>query len=76
MLPAFTGLMPCVMSALKAWLIPRICLVDEHQRNKTFKNIYSVGVCVAIPPVEATPLPGWHPKNRLYDRINGDCHRA
>jgi sulfide:quinone oxidoreductase len=30
-------------------------LIDEHQRNPTFKNVYSVGVCIAIPPVEARP---------------------
>ncbi|HEV2220667.1 MAG TPA: NAD(P)/FAD-dependent oxidoreductase, partial [Casimicrobiaceae bacterium] len=37
-------------------------LIDEHQRNPTFTNIYAVGVCVAIPPVEATPVPTGAPK--------------
>ena len=37
-------------------------LIDEHQRNPTFPNIYSAGVCVAIPPVEATPVPTGAPK--------------
>ena len=37
-------------------------LIDPHQRNPKFKNIYSVGVCVAIPPVEATPVPTGAPK--------------
>jgi sulfide:quinone oxidoreductase len=37
-------------------------LIDEHQRNPKFKNIYSVGVCVAIPPVETTPVPTGAPK--------------
>ena len=37
-------------------------LVDEHQRNPKFKNVYSVGVCVAIPPVEQTPVPTGAPK--------------
>ena len=27
-------------------------VVDEHQRNPKYKNIYSAGVCVAIPPVK------------------------
>jgi sulfide:quinone oxidoreductase len=36
--------------------------VDEYQRNPKFKNIYAVGVCVAIPPVEATPVPCGTPK--------------
>ncbi len=37
-------------------------LIDEHQRNPKFKNIYAVGVCVAIPPVEVTPIPTGTPK--------------
>lgn len=37
-------------------------LIDEHQRNPKFKNIYAVGVCVAIPPIEATPIPVGTPK--------------
>jgi hypothetical protein len=37
-------------------------VIDEHQRNPKFTNIYAVGVCVAIPPVEATPVPTWAPK--------------
>lgn len=37
-------------------------LVDSHQRNPTYPNIYSAGVCIAIPPVEATPVPTGAPK--------------
>ncbi len=37
-------------------------LIDEFQRNPRFRNIYSAGVCVAIPPVEATPVPTGAPK--------------
>jgi len=37
-------------------------IVDEHQRNPTFKNVYSVGVCIAIPPLEQTPVPTGTPK--------------
>jgi len=36
--------------------------VDEFQRNPKWNNIYSVGVCIAIPPVEATPVPTGAPK--------------
>jgi sulfide:quinone oxidoreductase len=32
------------------------------QRNPRFNNVYGVGVCVAIPPVEATPVPTGAPK--------------
>lgn len=61
MLPAFTGIQP-------VWDVEGLCnprgfvLVDEFQRNPTFKNIYSAGVCIAIPPVEATPVPTGTPK--------------
>lgn len=37
-------------------------IIDEYQRNPTYKNIFSVGVCVAIAPQEATPVPTGVPK--------------
>ena len=37
-------------------------LIDQHQRSKSYPNIYSAGVCVAIPPVEVTPVPTGAPK--------------
>lgn len=37
-------------------------LIDDYQRNPTYQNIYAVGVCVAIPPVSATPVPTGAPK--------------
>lgn len=37
-------------------------LVDSHQRNPTYKNIYSAGECIAIPPVETTTVPTGAPK--------------
>ena len=37
-------------------------LIDEFQRSKAYRNIFSAGVCVAIPPVEATPVPTGAPK--------------
>lgn len=48
--------------------VPELCnprgfvLIDAHQRSKRYPNIYSAGVCVAIPPVEATPVPTGAPK--------------
>lgn len=63
MLPAFTGVDAVRNVGVEGLVNPRgFVLVDEHQRNKTFKNIYSVGVCIAIPPVEKTPLPVGAPK--------------
>ncbi|MBI5718100.1 MAG: NAD(P)/FAD-dependent oxidoreductase [Burkholderiales bacterium] len=61
MLPAFKG-----VDAVAA--VPQLCnprgfvLIDEHQRSKTYRNIFSAGVCVAIPPVEVTPVPTGAPK--------------
>lgn len=63
MLPAFTGVDAVRHVKAEGLVNPRgFVLVDEYQRNKTFKNIYSVGVCIAIPPIEKTPLPVGAPK--------------
>jgi hypothetical protein len=37
-------------------------LVDKCQRSPTFKNIFAVGVGIAIPPFEPTPVPVGVPK--------------
>ena len=37
-------------------------LVDKHQRNPAFPNIFALGVCVAIPPIGPTPVPVGVPK--------------
>ncbi|WPC66537.1 FAD/NAD(P)-binding oxidoreductase [Rhodoferax ferrireducens] len=61
MLPAFKG-----VDAVAA--VPNLCnprgfvLIDEFQRSKAYCNIFSAGVCVAIPPVEVTPVPTGTPK--------------
>jgi sulfide:quinone oxidoreductase len=61
MLPAFKGI--DAVFGIEGLTNPRgFILIDEFQRNPKFKNIYSVGVCVAIPPVEATPIPVGTPK--------------
>ena len=36
--------------------------IDAYQASPKYKNVYSVGVCVAIPPVEQTPVPTGPPK--------------
>lgn len=61
MLPAFKGV--DAVAAVEGLCNPRgFVLVDEHQRSKKYPNIYSAGVCIAIPPVEATPVPTGAPK--------------
>ncbi|MGZ8217744.1 NAD(P)/FAD-dependent oxidoreductase [Methylomagnum sp.] len=61
MIPAFKGV--DAVFGIDKLVNPRgFVLIDEYQRNPTYNNIYSVGVCVAIPPVEATPVPTGAPK--------------
>ena len=61
MLPAFKGI--DAVFGIEGLTNPRgFILIDEHQRNPKYTNIYAVGVCVAIPPVEATPVPTGAPK--------------
>jgi sulfide:quinone oxidoreductase len=63
MLPAFTGIDALRNVKAKGLVNPRgFVIVDQHQRNPTFTNIYSVGVCIALPPVEKTPVPVGTPK--------------
>jgi len=60
-LPAFKGV-PAVFG-VEGLTNPRgFILADNHQRNPTFKNVYSLGVCVAIPPTGPTPVPVGVPK--------------
>jgi sulfide:quinone oxidoreductase len=60
-IPAFKG-----VDAVAS--VPELCnprgfvLIDTHQRSQRYPNIYSAGVCVAIPPVEPTPVPTGAPK--------------
>jgi sulfide:quinone oxidoreductase len=61
MLPAFKGVDP--VAAVEGLCNPRgFVLIDEYQRSKAYRNIFSAGVCVAIPPVEVTPVPTGAPK--------------
>jgi sulfide:quinone oxidoreductase len=61
MLPAFKGVAP--VAAVPGLCNPRgFVLIDEFQRSKAHRNIFSAGVCVAIPPVEVTPVPTGAPK--------------
>ena len=61
MLPAFKGV--DAVASVEGLCNPRgFVIVDKHQRNPTYPNIFSAGVCIAIPPVEATPVPTGAPK--------------
>jgi sulfide:quinone oxidoreductase len=75
MLPAFKG-----VDAVAA--VPNLCnprgfvLIDEFQRSKAYKNIFSAGVCVAIPPVEVTPVATGTPKTgyMIESMVGAICH--
>ena len=61
MLPAFRGIDP--VAAVEGLCNPRgFVIIDDHQRSKKYPNIYAAGVCIAIPPVEVTPVPTGAPK--------------
>ncbi len=60
-LPPFKG-SPAVAA------VPELCnpkgfvITDEYQCNPKYRDIFAAGVCVAIPPLEATPVPVGAPK--------------
>jgi sulfide:quinone oxidoreductase len=65
-IPAFRGV-SCLMGddgkGIAGLANPRgFVLIDKHQRNPSFKNVFAVGVCVAIPAYEQTPVPVGVPK--------------
>jgi sulfide:quinone oxidoreductase len=61
MLPAFKGI--DALFGIEGLTNPRgFIMIDALQRNPKFPNVYAVGVCVAIPPVEVTPVPTGTPK--------------
>ena len=60
-LPAFKGV--DAVANVEGLCNPRgFVIVDQHQRSPKYPNIYSAGVCIAIPPVEKTPIPTGAPK--------------
>ena len=75
MLPAFKGVGP--VAAVPNLCNPRgMVIIDEFQRSKAYKNIFSAGVCVAIPPGEVTPVPTGCPKTgyMIESMMTAICH--
>ncbi len=61
MLPAFRGVE--AVRGIESLTNPRgFIVVDKHQRNPTFPNVFALGVCVAIAPTGKTPVPVGVPK--------------
>lgn len=60
-IPAFKGI--DAVSGIEGLANARgFILIDRYQRNPKYRNIFAAGVCVAIPPPEATPVPTGVPK--------------
>ncbi|WP_224703472.1 NAD(P)/FAD-dependent oxidoreductase [Devosia aquimaris] len=61
MLPAFRGV--SAVRGVEGLTNPRgFILADKYQRNPTFPDVFSIGVCVAIPPIGKTAVPVGVPK--------------
>jgi len=61
LIPAFRGVE--AVRGIEGLSNPRgFILADRYQRNPAFPEIFSVGVCVAIPPLGKTPVPVGVPK--------------
>ena len=61
MLPAFRGVE--AVRGIEGLTNPRgFIIVDKHQRNPTFPNVFALGVCVAIAPTGKTPVAVGVPK--------------
>jgi len=61
LLPAFRGV--AAVRGIEGLVNPRgFVLIEQHQRNPKYPNVFGIGVCVAIPPVGASPVPVGVPK--------------
>lgn len=61
MLPAFRGV--AAVRGIDRLVNPRgFVQIDDLQRNPAYPEIFSIGVCVAIPPIGPTPVPVGVPK--------------
>ncbi|HVZ10541.1 NAD(P)/FAD-dependent oxidoreductase [Rhodopila sp.] len=63
-LPPFRGI--AAVREIEGLVNPRgFVLIDRHQRNPAYPEVFGIGVCVAIPPVGPTPVPVGTPKTRF-----------
>lgn len=61
MLPAFRGV--SALRGVEGLVNARgFVLIDKHQRSSKYRNVFAVGVCVAIAPTGKTPVPVGVPK--------------
>ncbi len=63
-IPAFAGV--AALQGLDGLVNPKgFVLIDRHQCNPKYPNVFAAGVCVAIAPVEPTPIAVGAPKTGL-----------
>ena len=60
-LPAFRGV-DAVRGIEKLTNPKGFILIDKHQCNPTYREVFGIGVCVAIPPIGPTPVACGVPK--------------
>jgi sulfide:quinone oxidoreductase len=61
LIPAFRGIKP--LRGIDGLVNPRgFVIVDKHQQNPKYPEVFAIGVCVAIPPMGPTPVPCGVPK--------------
>ena len=61
LMPPFRGVKP--LMGLDGLVNPRgFVIVDQHQRNPKYPNVFGLGVCIAIPPIGPTAVPVGVPK--------------
>lgn len=61
LIPAFRGV--DAVSGIDGLSNPRgFIVIDKHQRNPRYRNVFAAGVCVAIAPAQVTPVPTGVPK--------------
>jgi len=72
LIPPFRGIP--ALKGIDGLVNPRgFVVVDTRQRNPKYNNIFGVGVCVAIPPVEKTAVPVGVPKTGFMIESMGEA---
>ncbi len=75
LIPPFRGI--SALAGIDGLVNPRgFVLVNTRQQNPKYPNVFAIGVCVAIPPVEKTPVPVGVPKTGFMIESMGEaaCH--
>ena len=66
MLPAFRGIKP--LMGIEGLVNPRgFVIVDKHQMNPKYNNVFSVGVWRSYSTSWSNRTSGWRTKNGFYD---------